>query len=1067
MSMSGKEYKLAIRIAGVIDKTFTGSLNTATKELKGFKGAVRTLDSTFTKMDKYGDAAFRALTTAATVAATAVGAVTAAAVKVGSEFEAQMSTVQAISGASTEELGQLSDKARSLAEESVFSAREVGSAMEYMGLAGWKTHQMLEGIEGVLDLAAASGEDLATVSDIVTDDLTAFNMTADETQRMVDVMAQTAMNSNTTVGMMGEAFKYAGSVAGTMGYQIEDLGIAIGTIASQGIKSSMAGTALRNMITRMVKPTKESTEAMEALGLSVKNDKGEYKSFLEIMTDLREGMQKYDKDQRNYYAAELGGQRGMAAIAAIANATQEDFDKLTDAIYHAEGAADKMASVRLDNLKGDVTILKDVINDLGIEFYNQESGPLRSIVQTTTKILQKAKGNIPEIGRKISKFIKPIFEWIVDKGKWIVKNGDKIVSVLAGIAASIVAFKALSSVVHFVSALMALGPVGGVIMGIVAAIGLLVGALVKLKIQEREAIDDSLAEHFGDLSLSLTEVEEVARRLVEDESLRKIKQALEEYEELDSIGKSIDETAESLQKLNWKVDIGLGLNKDERKDYKRQIKDFVKESKEYLTQSQYAANLNLSTYFDPDSDTMAKVNKFFEDSRTDLTAQAKELKKAVNEAFSDNLLTPDEAQVISEYQEAMKDILNKLSESELNASTTLIKAKYGSMADLDSESFAAMQDELNEAMEQYSETQEESYKNAYAVLEASGASQSELDELAAKHLNNLSAKQAEISTLLTTTIADAYGLKDDLKSLDTYVGNMIPQEDIDAYVQGASMSWDALYASITEKAAASLENSSIDMKAVGQLLEQMEPQEEQLEALAQKYRDAGEGIPANILEGIQRYQELELMSGDTSDIWAYFGSVLVESDKYEELLKTMQTNGEAIPEELAQAIEDNLNKVDPAATQMYNQLNSALVKEFAKGVDISTDVRVNARLKNVPGVQDFIDHKATGGLITSPEVSWLAEKGPEMVVPLDKSKNAISLWEKAGQLLGMGNGLDQYNISEPQQVGGATIEYKPTLQFYGEAPSRSDLDDALRMSQEEFNSMMEKYLRNNKRLAFS
>lgn len=1065
--MSGKEYKLAIRIAGVIDKTFTGSLATANKELKGFKGAVRTLDSTFSKMDRYGNSAFRALTTAATVAATAVGAVTAAAVKVGSEFEAQMSSVQAISGASTEQLGQLSDKARELAEQSVFSAKEVGAAMEYMGLAGWKTEEMLDGIEGVLDLAAASGEDLATVSDIVTDDLTAFNMTAKDTQRMVDVMAQTAMNSNTTVGMMGEAFKYAGSVAGTMGYTIEDLGIAIGTIASQGIKSSMAGTALRNMITRMVKPTKESAEAMDALGLSLRDDEGNLKSFLEIMTDLREGMKIYDKDKRNYYASELGGQRGMAAIAAIANATEEDFKQLTDAIYNAEGAADKMAGIRLDNLKGDATILKDTINDLGIELYNQESGPLRSIVQTTTKILQKAKGNIPEIGRRISKFIKPVFEWIVKAGGWIVKNGDKIVSVLSGIAASIIAFKAMSSVVHFISTLMALGPVGGVIMGIVVAIGLLVGALVKLKIQEREAIDNSLADHFGDLSLSLTEVEEVARRLVEDDNLRKIKQALEEYEELDNIGKSIDETAESLQKLNWKVDIGLGLTKDERKDYKRQIKEFINDSKDYLTQSQYAANLNLSNYFEPDSDTMAKVNQFFEDSRTDLTDQAKELKKAVNEAFSDHLLAPDEAQVISEYQESMKEILNKLSESELNASTTLIKAKYGSMADLDSESFSAMQDELNEAMEQYGATQEESYKNAYAVLEAAGASQEELDELASKHLSNLAAKQAEISSLLTDTIADAYGLKDDLKDLDKYVGNMIPQEDIDAYIDGASISWDALFASITEKAAAALNNSSIDMKAVSQLLEQMAPQEEQLEALAQKYRDAGEGIPENILEGIQQYQQLKLMSGDTTDIWSYFGSVLVESDKYEELLKTMQANGEAVPEELAQAIEDNLNKVDPVATHLYSELNSALVKEFAKGVDISTDVRVNARLRNVPGVQDFIDHKATGGLVTSPEISWIGEKGPEMVVPLDKSKNAISLWEKAGQLLGMGSGLDKYDISAAPSNPSPTIEYKPTLQFYGEAPSRNDLDDALRMSQSEFNSMMEKYLRNNKRLAFS
>lgn len=1071
MSTIGKEYKLAIRIAGIIDKSFNVSLGTANKSLKGF---VRSVDNTFTQMDKYGNAAFRALTTAATVAATAVGAVEVAAVKVGSEFEAQMSAVQSIAQASTDDLGRLSDRARELAETSVFSATEAGQAMEYMGLAGWKTEQMLDGIEGVLNLAAASGEDLATVSDIVTDDLTAFNMTAEETQRMVDVMAQTAMNSNTTVEMMGEAFKYAGSVAGTMNYQIEDLGIAIGTIASQGIKSSMAGTALRNMITRMVKPTKESQEAMDALGLSLRNDEGELYSFLEIMQKLREGMKNYDVDMQNYYAAELGGQRGMAAIAAIANADEDAFNRLTEAIYHANGAAEEMAAVRLDNLKGDVQILKDTVNDLGIELYENESGPLRSIVQTATKFLQGVKSNLPAIGRSIGKVAGTAFDKLMGAGEWIVDNGDNIIGVLSGIAAAILVFKGMSTASHIVTGLMSIIslPYGPAILAITALAGAITAVVVRKKEFDREMVNSSLERHFGDIALSLSELQTVARGLVEDQSLLKIEYALKEYEKLDGIADGIEETAEALQKFNWKTEIGLGLTEDENEDYKRYIDSYIKDTQDYVTQAQYAANLNLSEYLGEDSETLKKVNDFFDNSREELTSKATELNEYVNEAFTDNLLTPDEAQTIAEYQEAMKDIMDKLATSELNASTTLIRAKYGSMADLDSESFTALQEELNEQLEKYAETQEESYKAAYAVAEAAGASQNELNEIAFNYLNKISAKQAELTSIMTNTVADAYGISESFEDMNDIIGNMISADEITQVVKdGASINWDAIFASINEEAASAMNNNSYDMEALGKLLEQMEPQEEQLEELAQKYREAGEGIPANILEGIQQYQQLELMSGDTSDIWAYFGSVLAESPAYEELLEYIKTNGEGVPEELKQAIEDNLNKVDPAVTDMYNETQTALNNEFSQGFDVNTTVRVNADvvisggLTQVPNYQQYFDHNATGGIITSPEISWLAEKGPEAVVPLDGSRNAVSLWEKAGQLLGMGSILDRYDISGGTQ--NSSIEYKPTLQFYGEAPSRSDLDEALAVSQDKFDEMMERYLKTNGRVSFA
>ena len=354
MATNGKEYKLAVRIAGIVDKSYDVALTSANASLKGFKanmnkidGSFRELDKGFNKIMSAGKACFHAIATAAGVAAVAVGAVTAASIKVGSEFEAEMSTVQAISQATDEQLTELSDKAREVAKETVFSASEVGQAMEFMGMAGWKTEEMLSGIEGVVKLAAASGEEMATVSSIVVDTLTAMGHTADDTGHFVDILAQAAMNSNTNVELMGDTFRYAAPVVGSLGYSMEDLAIATGLMASSGIKGSLAGTALRNMLTRMVKPTKESQNAIDALGLSLTDEEGNMYSLLEIMQKLRENFADSDdiegmnaalrelagltdeqieevqsslgelsEAEEAFYAAELGGQRGMSGLSS-------------------------------------------------------------------------------------------------------------------------------------------------------------------------------------------------------------------------------------------------------------------------------------------------------------------------------------------------------------------------------------------------------------------------------------------------------------------------------------------------------------------------------------------------------------------------------------------------------------------------------------------------------------------------------------------------------------------------------------------------------------------------------
>ena len=208
-------------------------------------------------------------------------------IKTTADFDAAMSKVAAVSGAAGDDFDALRSKAREMGETTKFTASESAEAMNYMAMAGWKTEQMLGGIEGIMHLAAASGEELGTTSDIVTDALTAFGMKAEESGRFADILASAASNANTNVAMMGESFKYVAPVAGSLGYSAEDVAVALGLMANSGIKADMAGTSLRNMFQRMAKPTKESAMAMERLGLSLADEEGRMYSFREIMDQLR------------------------------------------------------------------------------------------------------------------------------------------------------------------------------------------------------------------------------------------------------------------------------------------------------------------------------------------------------------------------------------------------------------------------------------------------------------------------------------------------------------------------------------------------------------------------------------------------------------------------------------------------------------------------------------------------------------------------------------------------------------------------------------------------------------
>lgn len=457
---------------------------------------------------------------------TAAAGLSAGIIKTTADFDASMSKVAAVSGAAGDDFDKLRDKAREMGETTKFSASDSAEAMNYMAMAGWKTDQMLEGISGVMNLAAASGEELATTSDIVTDALTAFGMKAEDSGRFADILASAASNANTNVSMMGESFKYAAPVAGSLGYSAEDVAIALGLMANSGIKASMAGTSLRNIFQRMAKPTKESAMAMDRLGLSIDDGEGHMYSFREIMDQLRQGfvdinmpIEEYDRQieqldadleagrikQKAYdkeieelnkqafgaagaekarAAAMLGGSRAMSGLLAIANASEEDYNKLTQAIDNSsqafartkdgvvplnealasgaeildtyEGSAAAMAATMMDNASGQMEILKSQLEELAISLGDTLMPTIREVVGYVQQFIDYLNG--------------------LDEGtKKTIMNTLLIVAALGPLL--VVVGKLTSSIGTIMTVL---GGLSAPILAVVAVIGVLVAAFIHL-----------------------------------------------------------------------------------------------------------------------------------------------------------------------------------------------------------------------------------------------------------------------------------------------------------------------------------------------------------------------------------------------------------------------------------------------------------------------------------------------------------------------------------------------------------------------------------------------------------
>lgn len=1129
MSTTGKEYKLAIRIAGVIDKSFTTSLTAANSKLLALDKNFTKLDKGFDSIVKAGTKCFSAIATAAGVATVAITAATAASIAVGKEFETAFTSVKKTVDATEEEYDRLKQDILEMSRVLPSSAADIAEVMAIAGQLGIDNDgldNLTKFTETMINLGVSTNLSAEEAATALAKFANITSMDAANYERLGSVIVDLGNNFATTeadIVTMATRLASTGELVGLSESQIMALATAMSSV---GIASESGGSTMSKLLKKMQIAVETNSKSLENYA-SVAGMTGEQfkQTFQEdAVVALSAFIDGLNDTERNGMSAiailddmGLNEVRLSNTVLALANAEGVMSDAIATAntAWEENTALAEEAGKRYGTTDSQIQIMANSFKELGIVAYEELKEPFLGVISSITggvqnlteyvggpngigKWIDNIGTKLPTLQRKFKKYGEPVFDAIVNTGKWIVKHGNGIISMIVGIGTALAAYKIASTLSHIVTTLVSLSPASWAVIGVTTAISGLVSAYTAYKLHEQEMIDNNLAEHFGNIALSMEDIKAIAEYIVSSDSLGGVKRALEAFEDLEVFSATMEDSIKEINKMNWKVSIGMELTPDEQESYKAAIQEYVSAAQEYALQSQYAVSLNLSVWLDENTNVVDKVNQFYADKYDELSALGTQLNEAVTDAFNDGLLDIKETKVIAEIQAQMAAIEKALATGEFDAKLSILGMEYGGAGgNLTADSFQNLQVELETQVAEATESYKEAYAKNYAAIQAAydageyltdSEYQNAITQLQEEYLRNVSELQMKSIDFQMETIMTQYSgefntaYKEYLERVNDTIAKYTENGEYD-WLERPAILWNAMIQDISD--------STLDKTtrgAISQLLEYMAPTMEEMEELAKQYEELGQEIPLSIMEGLHTYNILNALSNeDVSAMATILGEQMANSKYYEDFYKDIMDELTEldywVPEEVVSGIASATSiatarsidsaaeaTVKPAVAGMYAWTQEYINEYFAKRISVvaSVDMQLNPtvryfnRLSGLP-IVDGINQRANGGLATKPELTWFAENGPEMAIPIDGSRNAISLWEQTGRLLGMNSAFDGLNLSGGS---GHTIEYSPTLQFYGDAPSKDDLEDALRISQDEFDSLMDRYFKTHRRVSF-
>lgn len=1120
----GKAYEVMIQIGGKAAGSLDKAFSKAKKELNNlYSFSKRTNQgflSTVDKFDSFADKTFSVMAKGAAAASAGLAGGLASATIAGSNFEAQMSAVQSISQASAGDMERLKSLAKQMGIETKFSATEAGKGLEYMAMAGWDVDSMLSGLPGIMNLAAASGEDLGQVSDIVTDAMTAFGLEASRSAEFADVLAQASAKSNTDVAMMGETFQYVAPVAGSLGFTIQDTATAIGTLANSGIKGSQAGTTLRSIMSRLVKPTKEVQAAMDQIGLSVTDANGTMRSLDDILGDLRQGFSGLSEAEQGSVAASLAGHEAMSGMLILARSGEEDYNKLSEAINNSKGAAKEMSEVKMDNLKGDATILKSSLEGAGIAIYEGLNRPFREAVQTGTEWVNSFTENIEEDLPKIRRAVKGAGDWlmgfirpVLHLGQWFLKNPDVIQGGLAGLISTLLTFKAVKGIS---AAVKLFGTLSGLVGAWpVAAVGLAVGGIVgittAMKAAARERAAKNLAEHFGDVTLSVEELGEAARHIIGDDLFENIEAMDKSGEKAKEFYESMLDSIKEIKKTDWKLSMGIKLEDSDVQGYVSAVDSYVKNAQDYISESGYELNMAVNVLLGDSGKEIAEDSGEFYQA---LSARLEPLKQNISEVLQDiteHGLTLDKQKLVNDYLKQMEEVTSMITEAQNTSKLQVIQSKYAGVK-LDSDSFLNLQSEINSQTEEALEGLDHSFEVSLTALNAQksawesgetdangnrlGLSPEQYDarfeQLVQGYYQDKAATIQKGQQFLVDSVMATYGdeIEPAWEAINQRLEEILPDIMNNPNTDPRQYAQDLRYAMLEAVKEADLPKDTQD--ALEMLLEGLKPSEEQMDILIQQMEQSEQKVPQAFMRGIDSVNVVKAVTGDWEGLQVTAGKILSKSPEQSVFIEAARQQGAEIPEVIAREIEEKYPEIENATKGILETmkesfgagvnadvpitLNLQTVMTTTEGRETIEKVKGSSQSLVVQAARQHLPGHADGGIFDTPHVAMFAEAGPEAVVPLDGSREALSIWQEAGRILGAyeKNSYSRIyeSISGGQEENGGTIgggygigAFQPVIHIYG-STSREDVHSELEMTFEKWVEYMERFQNTQRRVSF-
>ena len=1098
--MASKEYKLAVRIMGIMDGSLGKSVAMTKKQMRdiakiaaapGIPSGVKQL----AENEKILNAPYNAMKKIGKAGAVAMGTISAAAlmagkkaVDVGMDFDKAMSSWKGTAKASEAEFSLAREAALKYGRETTKTATESANALEYMALAGWSVNDSVKALPSVLKLSEATNLDLARTSDLVTDSMSATGEVIGENgenlQRFLDVATTANNKSNQTAEQLMEAWIQTGGVFKGLKVDIEDSATALGVLANRGIKGSEAGTALNAIMINLTTGAGQAGKAMQKLGVSA-FENGKFKGLKQTLTEVRDKLAGMTEEEQNYYKARIGGKHHIDAFTHLLNGLdavkdgQKEWDSLNESLRNANGSLQQMAATKMDNLWGDTKILQSAMQDLGIKVSDAINIPLRDGTKAFTNMVYASDGfigNLEELYPKLKRgaegfgeFVKPV----IKIGEFFVSNPEWLTGAVTGFSALAVSLKAINvgaKGIEGFSKLMALlgaNPVLATATGIAALAAGIIGVSAAIDTYNAKEGKKDLNKRFGDMKLSLKELGDVAMEIVGKKTFERLSQASKQLSTVGQYSKEIDKTAESLQKLQLRLSVNSDFNKEDAEKLGTELESLASGVSNLVSEQQIAMHFSIRGLFGEGDATGEGLIKQFDGMYTSIRGDVERIGKQLGDeykkAMEDGIITPIEQETINTLTQQLLDLKEQAMQSENNAKWSLLN-NDAENAPLTSESFANVVNKSGEYAQEMADNANELAKNAMMSAEATlnkskelGLSEgqdgyysqsmydSAIEEIEKRRQSVVMEAKTKPIDLLTNKLLSAY--EKEFAERDNRIRNMTPGEK----------------ANNTEETLLSFTNSKAQRGLRDSLKEYAEPIKQFREEVANM-----ESVPEEVQKTLDKLDKLESVSGNSNAGKNFLKKFYGNEKQLSEAAKEFALGyGYALKKELSKpiAVNTNIQLQNGSMSGMESIINS--VRNFFSGQNVKVNMPIAPFANPAAKVESTAKAKgldkpslirkfAIGGRVNGPTNALIGEGGDaEYVIPMNNSARAASLLQQANAEL---SGIN------PSVGGQQNISYSPTINISG--GNASEIKSALSDSYADFKAMMDRYARETRRTSF-